>query len=328
MRHDFATGEGGDIFDLCAACHNLDTKYQFPRVVSSASQWLGLSAPVPLSVPQSKPTKHICEDELGPYTAKWNYLDGYGKLIACVYRYDTASGKQFRPWDVQAKKHRAPTPRPLFNQPGLKENQHIVLVKGEKAAEALMAHGIAATTAMNGAKAPPEKTDCSPLKGKHMLIWTDHDAAGRDYAEAVTTYLGAQGIASSLTVLDVPSDKPKKWDAADAVAESLDIRTFIAECIKTEKAAVTAVPTFTVGHFLDDTSPMPEDLILPRVLTPGELMVFGGAPKVGKSNFLLSLLAHMAAGIPFLDMKHRVRCGYFICKQRSDTIICVNAYKI
>ena len=146
MWHDFATGEGGDIFDLWAACHNLDTKHQFPQVVSSASEWLGLSSPAPMSVPQSKPAKHIPEDELGPHTAKWDYLDGDGKLIACVYRYDTADGKEFRPWDVLAKKHRAPTPRPLFNQPGLKETKHVVLVEGEKAAEALMAHGITATT--------------------------------------------------------------------------------------------------------------------------------------------------------------------------------------
>uniref|UniRef100_UPI0035CED567 AAA family ATPase n=1 Tax=Bartonella sp. AC66GZZY TaxID=3243458 RepID=UPI0035CED567 len=48
---------------------------------------------------------------------------------------------------------------------------------------------------------------------------------------------------------------------------------------------------------------MPEDLILPRVLMPGGLMVFGGAPKVGKSDFLLSLLAHIAADVPFLGMK-------------------------
>ena len=30
---------------------------------------------------------------------------------------------------------------------------------------------------------------------------------------------GSQGITASLTILDVPSDKPEKWDAADAVAE-------------------------------------------------------------------------------------------------------------
>src|SRR5690606_7876368 len=60
------------------------------------------------------------------------------------------------------------------------------------------------------------------------------------------------------------------------------------------------LPSFTLGALLDDTSPMPADIIAPRVLTPGGLMVLGGAPKVGKSDLLISLLAHMAAGVPLL----------------------------
>ena len=51
---------------------------------------------------------------------------------------------------------------------------------------------------------------------------------------------------------------------------------------------------------LDDTSPMPDDIIAPRVLTPGGLLVLGGAPKVGKTDFSIALLVHMAAGVPFL----------------------------
>ena len=50
---------------------------------------------------------------------------------------------------------------------------------------------------------------------------------------------------------------------------------------------------------LNETS-MRTDIIAPRVLTPGGLMVLGGAPKVGKSDFLISWLVHMAAGAPFL----------------------------
>ncbi|WGR59805.1 AAA family ATPase [Paracoccus ferrooxidans] len=57
---------------------------------------------------------------------------------------------------------------------------------------------------------------------------------------------------------------------------------------------------FSLGTLLDDTSPLPDDLIAPRVLTPGGLLVLGGAPKVGKSDFLISWLVHMAAGVPFL----------------------------
>ena len=63
---------------------------------------------------------------------------------------------------------------------------------------------------------------------------------------------------------------------------------------------MSALPTFTLGALLDDTSPMPDDIIAPRVLTPGGMLVLGGAPKVGKSDFLISLLVHMAAGVPFL----------------------------
>ncbi|APR99013.1 AAA family ATPase [Wolbachia endosymbiont of Folsomia candida] len=63
------------------------------------------------------------------------------------------------------------------------------------------------------------------------------------------------------------------------------------------------ITSFSVRHYLNDKSPMPQDIIGPRILTPGGLLVIGGTPKIGKSNFLLSLLVHMAAGVSFLGMK-------------------------
>jgi len=65
-------------------------------------------------------------------------------------------------------------------------------------------------------------------------------------------------------------------------------------------APPAGVPAHTLGALLDDTSPMPDDLIGPRLLTPGGMLVLGGAPKVGKSDFLINLLVHAAAGAPFL----------------------------
>lgn len=62
----------------------------------------------------------------------------------------------------------------------------------------------------------------------------------------------------------------------------------------------TALPAYRLGVLLDDASAMPADIIAPRVLTPGGMLVLGGAPKVGKSDFLIALLVHMAAGVPFL----------------------------
>lgn len=77
--------------------------------------------------------------------------------------------------------------------------------------------------------------------------------------------------------------------------------------LRNEAEIVSVVPTsmaaYRLRDLLADTSPMPDDIIAPRVLTPGGLLVLGGAPKVGKSDFLISLLTHMAAGVSFLGFR-------------------------
>lgn len=88
--------------------------------------------------------------------------------------------------------------------------------------------GIAATTAMNGAKAPVDKTDWHPLAGKSVVIWPDRDAPGWDYAESAARACVAAG-STSVAILVPRTDKPPKWDAADAVDEGFDCAAFIAQ---------------------------------------------------------------------------------------------------
>lgn len=296
---DFATDEGGDVIDLWARARTLSTRLDFPRLAAEIRLWLGVA---PLA-PVQREVRGVPLDELGPYTAKWDYLSAAGELIACVYRYDPPSGKEYRPWDVRARLWRAPDPRPLYNLPAVTNARDVLLVEGEKAACALIGAGITATTTMNGARAPVDKTDWTPLADKQVLIWPDRDAPGWDYAENAARACVAAG-AASVAILVPPTDKPDKWDAADAVAEGFDCSAFIAQGERRiVKAAPAVLPAFTLGSLLDDDSPLPDDLIAPRVLTPGGLLVFGGAPKVGKSDFLLSWLAHMAGGAGFLGMR-------------------------
>ncbi|EXI92805.1 MAG: DNA primase (bacterial type) [Candidatus Accumulibacter sp. BA-94] len=187
---DRATGEGGDVFELIARHHGLDTRTAFPAVMEAAAGLLGRALIHPALARHEAPL-----DELGPYTAKWDYLSANGELIACVYRYDPAPGrKEFRPWDVRARMCRAPDPRPLYNLPAVAQTDTVVLVEGEKCADALIRQGIVATTAMNGAKAPVDKTDWTPLAGKAVLIWPDRDAPGWDYAEAAARARGGVGM--------------------------------------------------------------------------------------------------------------------------------------
>ncbi len=223
---DHATGEGGDIFDLIAAHANLDARDDFAIVVAMAAE---LAGHVPPSVPAEPGKRRRSEpamDELGPHTARWDYLSAQGELIACMYRYDPPEGKQYRPWDAKRGKHQAPTPRPLYNQPGMVAALEVILVEGEKSADALIARGFCATTAMNGANAPIEKTDWSPLAGKHVLLWPDKDKPGWEYAmQAAQAALKAG--AESCAMLHVPEDKPEAWDAADAAEDGFDIDGFL-----------------------------------------------------------------------------------------------------
>lgn len=215
LWHDHATGEGGDIFDLIAVHHGLSAQSDFARVLEIAGQLVGRAA----SQPAKKRKPEAPVDELGPATAKWDYLDAAGHLIACVYRYDPSPGrKEFRPWDAKRRKMAPPEPRPLYNQPGIVSAQQVILVEGEKCAQALIEAGHCATTAMHGANAPVDKTDWSPLAGKAVLIWPDKDKPGWAYAEAAAK---AALVAGSATcdILMPPDTKPEGWDAADALAE-------------------------------------------------------------------------------------------------------------
>ncbi|WKB55994.1 phage/plasmid primase, P4 family [Eleftheria terrae] len=221
---DRADGSGGDVFSIIAAHYGLDAQRNFQAVLQKACDLLGRAPVQPTAkLPRKQPV-----DELGPATARWDYLDAAGQRIASVYRYDPPGGKkEFRPWDVRRKKATAPNPRPLYNQPGIAAADLVVLTEGEKCADTLIRLGICATTAMNGANAPIEKTDWSPLAGKTVLIWPDKDKPGWQYAENAAQAILRAG-ASSCAILYPPADKPEGWDAADAVAEGFDVEGLIA----------------------------------------------------------------------------------------------------
>jgi len=210
---DRATGEGGDILALIALRSSLNIRTEFRQVLEKAQEWLGHS----YFIPSSFVTKgwirasSVDQENLGPVTAKWDYLDASAKLIAVVKRYDLPNGtKQFRPWDVLGRRMAAPNPRPLYNQPGMLQSNLVVLVEGEKCAQALIDAGYCATTAMHGANAPVDKTDWTPLAGKVVLIWPDRDKPGWEYAERALLAILQVG-ALSCEILVPPHDKRKGW---------------------------------------------------------------------------------------------------------------------
>ena len=238
---DRATGDGGDVFDLIAAQAGLRVSMDFARVLEHASALLGQASAPPVRRTRKEPPT----DDLGPATAKWDYLDVAGKLIGVVYRYDPPGrGKEFRPWDARRRKMAPPEPRPLYNQPGLEAAAQVVLVEGEKCAQALIDAGIVATTAMHGANAPVDKTDWSPLAGKAVLIWPDRDRPGWEYAANAAQAILSAG-AKTCHILYPPEEATDGWDAADAVAEGFDIAAFL-----------THGPRLQVHDLIEDVEPV------------------------------------------------------------------------
>ncbi|NLZ41126.1 MAG: hypothetical protein GX886_07710 [Comamonadaceae bacterium] len=221
---DRATGDGGDTFSLIAGHLALSIHTDFNRVLDAAADLLGRAREKPA---RKASKKDAPVDELGPATAKWDYLDAAGHLIAVVYRYDPpGQKKQFRPWDAKRRKMAPPDPRPLYNQPGMTSAAQVVLVEGEKCAQALIDAGIVATTAMHGANAPVDKTDWSPLSAKSVLIWPDRDKPGWEYATQAAQAILSAG-AKSCHVLYPPEEAAEGWDVANAIAEDFDVAAFL-----------------------------------------------------------------------------------------------------
>ncbi|BET28326.1 hypothetical protein wCauATS_05280 [Wolbachia pipientis] len=281
---DFATGEGGDIIDLWATVHGKNAKIEFPEVMLSISEWLGIKEKINIR-------------DLEQYlTCSWNYYDENNQVIVIVYRYDPPlEKKQFKPFDVKKQRFKEPEIRPLYNIPGILKSDKVILVEGEKCAEALIEKGITATTAMFGANATLDKTDWTPLKGKHIIIWPDNDEPGNKYAKNAEKKLLELGVAS-LATLKIPPNKPESWDAADCVLEGINVSEFIE---KNSRKIIIKPPldifSWSVERFV---GPVPKQRFLVEGLFPlGVTSILAAMGDTGKGMLLLDLALKVASSI-------------------------------
>ena len=207
----------------------------------AASDWTPIM-PVPDDAP--KMDKDLAARFAPPgftFTKGWPYLDANDQLLGAVARYDrpangVAAAKEFRPLTYCERDGRRewrpkgfPDPRPLYRLPKLAKRSAdpVLVVEGEKtvtAAEKLFADYVV-TTSPGGAQAV-RKADWSPLFGRNVVIWPDHDQAGADYAAAVVKELMEVG-AASVAVVEVPDSFPDAWDLADPEPDGADLAALL-----------------------------------------------------------------------------------------------------
>lgn len=197
-------------------------------------------------VPDDAPKAH---PNLGEPSERHVYTDQTGAPLVTVCRYDNSDKrdnsrpkKEFRPFCHLCQAWHAPKSRPLYRLDALaKFDGPVVLVEGEKCADALNEIGILSVTAFGGCNGVG-KTDFSPLRGRDVIIWPDNDEPGAKYGDAVAYSLAKAGAKSIAVVpldpvtlrslsysysyslakeTEAPAESAialaKGWDAADAL---------------------------------------------------------------------------------------------------------------
>lgn len=155
---------------------------------------------------------HGASAKLGEEVAAYDYRDEDGTLLYQVVRYIPKGFRQRRPdgrggwiWKL-GDVHRV-----LYRLPELlhrSEDAPVWIVEGEKDADVLAGHGLAATTNAGGAgKWKSENT--ATLKDADVLIVPDTDAPGLAHGEEVARHL--RGTAARVRMLTLPQGK----DVAD-----------------------------------------------------------------------------------------------------------------
>lgn len=156
-----------------------------------------------------------------------DYLNAEGELLFQVVRFAPKDFRQRRPngngtwvWNLKG------VDRVLYRLPelltGVRTNQIVYVVEGEKDADALAAVGQVATTNVGGAgKWRPEYA--AFFQGATVIIVQDRDEPGRKHAREVAKALG--GVAASVRIVE-PVVEAEKADASDHLAAGYSIEDF------------------------------------------------------------------------------------------------------
>lgn len=199
---DFASGQpGGDLISLWAAVHGVD----MATAKDQAAEWLGIGGNRAQVQPvyNTPPEKRFQVVKSDPVRRTLRPGD-------IVYRYETPDGqpyldvvrtpdKAFHQWtplpDGQFLKGAPPAPRHLYNLRAVLAAQLVIVVEGEKCADAINAIGYIATTCVGGASGV-KMSDWSPLRGKDVIAWRDNDEPGKKWLASIEATLKAAGARS------------------------------------------------------------------------------------------------------------------------------------
>jgi putative DNA primase/helicase len=274
---DFSSDEkGGDLISLYAAIFTVNDQVRAARELSESlgvqsessvsSSSMGPShkakrrtlwVPV-LPAPENAGLMPVAHIKRGRPECSWQYRDRSGQLLGAVYRFRTSDGgKEVLPcvWarheESGAQEWRWMSfsePRPLYGLDRLGDIKPVLIVEGEKCADA--AHELIGSTfdviTWPGGSQAVSKADFSVLKDRKIVIWPDCDSQRIDKDDPISAFKPVDkqpGMAAALAIAKIvatygcqvhlvsipaPGEKPDGWDVADFIAEGASAESIIA----------------------------------------------------------------------------------------------------
>lgn len=185
-----------------------------------------------------------------PSPTTYILTDATGAEVARHVRVDLPEGgKRFEWWrNGEPNLGGLPTKDlPLYRLPDLlaapESQQWVILVEGEKTADALAEHGFLVVATACGANVTPTEEVLRPLVGRLVYVWPDNDGPGRKLMEAIAACLHQLGV--TVLVVDWP-EAPAKGDAADLFDQggtAADVDALLTCAREWQPAAPEVLPT-------------------------------------------------------------------------------------
>lgn len=199
------------------------------KAAPAKPEWTAIYPP-----PQTTPEFHHFRHGEPAYA--WTYRAADGSILGYTVRFNTEDGgKEVLPFfyctngtKTEWRWKGPERPKPLYGLDRLAANPNatVILVEGEKTADALQAATphVVVLSWMGGANGVPW-ADWTPIHGRKTLIWPDNDWEGMGAAIQIAHAL--DGKTPLLKIVTNPVDAPRGWDFADSGWDTETTRTYV-----------------------------------------------------------------------------------------------------
>ena len=268
------------------------------------------------------------------YLGRWDYRTPHAvQGTVVIMQKPTPTRKSYTTFSQHDGRWYYNYPKPpylLYQRYAWGNAETIYICEGERTSDAVEALGLPATTSLGG-PFEAKKSDWTPLKDKKVVILSDYDDKGLNYAREVAQLCLGVGALSAKIVM-VPGVKmgegPCEW--IDNVRAASGDEAVLPELQKLIDAAefvehAPPVPEPPEGVQLElksiaDFQPAPQKWVFDRVIPQGKLTVLMGESGIGKSLALMEIAAKVTRGLTGPEDDQPQEPGSVILMAAEDSV--------